>query len=85
MQGIDIIDPKDNTLSSTLILGTVKCIHVRKDVLNERGIVDPTKLKPIARLGDISYGSLSGGFRVPSKAWTPEVEEEIKQALDGKD
>lgn len=79
------MNPKNNTLTTTLILGSVKCIHVRKDMLNERGIVDPTKLKAIARLGDISYGSLSGAFRIPSETWTPEVEEEIKQALDGKD
>ncbi|KAI5997005.1 hypothetical protein EDD15DRAFT_2387023 [Pisolithus albus] len=39
-------------------------IHVRNDMLNERGVVDITKYKPIARLGDISYGRVVDVFRL---------------------
>ncbi|KAG2339411.1 hypothetical protein BDR05DRAFT_967958 [Suillus weaverae] len=28
-------------------------IHVRKDVLTDKGVIDLTKFKPVARLGDI--------------------------------
>ncbi|KAG1839947.1 hypothetical protein C8R48DRAFT_621338, partial [Suillus tomentosus] len=45
-----------------LILAHVKYIHVRKDVLTEKGVIDLTKFKPVMHLGDISYA------RVPSCA-----------------
>jgi hypothetical protein len=58
--------------TTTLILGLVKHIHVRKDVLSERGTVDPTKFKPLGRLGDITYSTLGDGFRLPRPAWKDE-------------
>ncbi|KAL4246287.1 FMN-binding split barrel [Abortiporus biennis] len=84
----DIIDPKTNTSSNTLILGLVKAFHIRKDILNERGNVDPTKLKPVARLGDIQYTTLGQIFRMPRPKWVNEKEklEELfykRKALNG--
>lgn len=83
MQAIDIINPTTNAVATTLILGTVKYIHVRNDMLNERGFVDCTKLRPIGRLGDISYGTLGGAFHIPwgVASWTEEVKEDIEKAL----
>lgn len=45
-------------------------------MLNERGYVDPGRLKPISRLGDILFGSIGGGFRIPRPAWK-DVSEEV--------
>ncbi|KAI6011124.1 hypothetical protein EDC04DRAFT_2905670 [Pisolithus marmoratus] len=59
-------------------------IHVRKDVLNERGVIDIAKYKPIARLGDISFGRLGDVFRLPRLVWEQE-KEKIEQALDTKE
>ncbi|CAL1704538.1 unnamed protein product [Somion occarium] len=73
-QTIDITHPESGVKSTTLILGRVKYIHVRRDTLNERGNVDPDKLKPIGRLGDILYASLGGGFRIPRPSWAVEGE-----------
>ena len=58
-----------------MILGRVKYIHVRNDVLTEkRDAVNPTQLRPILRLGDITYAVLGDGFRVPRPSWKDEGE-----------
>ncbi|KAJ7096043.1 hypothetical protein C8R44DRAFT_813066 [Mycena epipterygia] len=67
-------------VTSNLILGTIKYIHVRKAVLNERGVVDPAKLKPIGRMGDTTYVTIGDGFRMPRPSWA-KAEEEISSAL----
>jgi len=71
---IDIASPTSGDLTTTLFLGLVKHIHVRKDMLNERGTLDPGKLMPIGRMGDILYASLGGGYRIPRPAWQEEGE-----------
>ncbi|KAI6044080.1 hypothetical protein EDC04DRAFT_2890165 [Pisolithus marmoratus] len=73
-QAIDITHPVSGEITTTMILAHVKYVHVRKDVLNERGVVDITKYKPIARLGDISYGRISDVFRLPRPVWEQEKE-----------
>ncbi|CDO72682.1 hypothetical protein BN946_scf184985.g102 [Trametes cinnabarina] len=86
-QAVDIIHPSTKKHTATLILGLVKCIHVRRDVLNERGVVDYTKLKPVGRLGDITYARVGDGFRIPRPAWKLEGEkitEFLKGLEDGK-
>ncbi|KIO12012.1 hypothetical protein M404DRAFT_994072, partial [Pisolithus tinctorius Marx 270] len=80
-QAIDIVHPVSGDITATLILAHVKYIHVRKDVLNERGVVDITKYKPIARLGDISYGRVGDVFRLPRPVWEQE-REKIEQASE---
>ncbi|EPT00533.1 hypothetical protein FOMPIDRAFT_1036692 [Fomitopsis schrenkii] len=80
-QVIDITDPVSGAQTTTLILGLVKYIHVRKDVLNERGNVDPGKLKPVSRLGDISYARVGDGFRLARPGWANE-QENIRKAVE---
>lgn len=69
LQAIDIIHPETQVATTTMILGNVKYIHVRKDVLNERGNVDPAKLKPMGRMGDITYARSTEGFRLERPSW----------------
>ena len=39
---------------------------VREDAINEaRNIIDPGVLRPVARLGGITYGRLTEGFELP--------------------
>lgn len=80
----DIVHPDKDVTTTILILGLVKYIHVRKDVLNERGNVDPGKLKPVGRLGDILYGSLGGGYRIPRPVWNNE-NEKVRAAIQAKE
>lgn len=43
---------------------------VREDVTNEQGtIIDPAKLKPVSRLGGISYGRTTDGFDLQRPDW----------------
>ena len=49
---------------------------VREDAINEeRSLIDPDVLKPIARLGGITYARVVDGFEIPR----PVAKEEIKQ------
>ncbi|EJT97039.1 hypothetical protein DACRYDRAFT_112365 [Dacryopinax primogenitus] len=70
----NITNPSTGIASNTLIIGWVKHIHVRNDVLNERGVVDPTKLRPVVRVGDISYARLGDVFRLTRHVWEKEKE-----------
>lgn len=69
----------------TLILGLVKLIHVRNDVLNERGHVDPAQFRPIARGGDITYLRTGDAFRLPRISWKLEGDKisQFLQNLEG--
>ncbi|KAF8632170.1 hypothetical protein AX17_004911 [Amanita inopinata Kibby_2008] len=81
LQAIDILDPNTNVAKGTLVLGSVKYIHVRNDVLDERGHADPGKLKPIARLGNITYGTLKQGYQIPRHSWEKDGKD-ILEALE---
>jgi len=95
-QAIDIVNPDTGALANTFVLGLVKKIHVRNDVLLERHseanpgqvvkLVDPTKFKPVARMGDITYTSYGPLFRIPRPVWASEKEkiEELTAAAKGK-
>ncbi|EIN14335.1 hypothetical protein PUNSTDRAFT_110446 [Punctularia strigosozonata HHB-11173 SS5] len=73
-QNVEIVHPESGQTTCNLILGLVKCIHVRQDVLNEKGLVDPAKLQPVSRLGDISYARLGDPFRISRPTWKLEGE-----------
>ncbi|KIK58354.1 hypothetical protein GYMLUDRAFT_45273 [Collybiopsis luxurians FD-317 M1] len=78
----DIVHPDTGMATSTATFGLIKCIHVRKDVLNARGLPDPAKLQTISRLGDISYGLVTEAFRLPRPSWNADgefIEKELKE------
>jgi len=62
-----------------LVLGHVKLIHVRKDILNEREVVDPAKFRAISRLGGLTYARVGEGFDLPRDRWS-EISEEAQRA-----
>ncbi|KAL0574245.1 hypothetical protein V5O48_007716 [Marasmius crinis-equi] len=76
LQQVVEIAPEDkpDVPSTYLILGTVRYVHIRKDVLNERNVADPDKLKAIARMGDISYTRITEAFRLPRFDWKKEAD-----------
>lgn len=50
-------------------------IHVREDLINEeRNTVDTAKLKPVARLGGITYGRVNDVFELPRPDYEKDVE-----------
>ncbi|THH11519.1 hypothetical protein EW146_g8011 [Bondarzewia mesenterica] len=73
-KAIDVVHPTTGQTATTLILGLVKYVHVRKDVFTENGTVDPARLKPVSRLGDTTYSRLGDGFRLARPSWSQEGE-----------
>ena len=73
-QAVDITHPDTGAHTTSLILGLVKYIHVRTDVLNERGLVDLAALRPVGRGGDITYTRVGDAFRLSRPAWSDEAE-----------
>ncbi|KAI6003016.1 hypothetical protein EDD15DRAFT_2385581 [Pisolithus albus] len=49
-QAIDVTHPVSGQITTTMIFAHIKYIHVRNDVLNERGIVGITKVGDVFRL-----------------------------------
>ncbi|KAI0946642.1 hypothetical protein AcW1_010056 [Taiwanofungus camphoratus] len=80
-QSIDIVNPATGINTTTMILGLVKFIHVRKDMLTEKGAVDPARLKAVGRMGDITYSRIGDGFRLRRPMWSQEGQD-IQKALD---
>ncbi|KAF5356586.1 hypothetical protein D9758_008298 [Tetrapyrgos nigripes] len=88
----DIIHPKTKQHTGTVVYGLVKCIHVRNDVLVDskeletsghkaKIVVDPAKIRTIARMGDITYGYVREPFRLPESSWEKDGEV-IKKVVD---
>ena len=53
-------------------------------MLNERGLVDFAKLRPVGRIGDISYTRVGDGFRLARPAWAAEgakIQEQLRSTL----
>jgi len=69
---IDITHPVTGEQNSTLILAHVRYIHVRKDMLTERGVVDLTKFKPVACMDDVSYVRVGSAFTLTRPSWAQE-------------
>lgn len=84
-QAIDITHPTTGECTSTLVLAHVKYIHVRNDMLTEHETVNPTKFKPVARMGDISYARIGDVFRIPRPVWATEegnIQEVMQRLLN---
>ncbi|VDC02597.1 unnamed protein product [Peniophora sp. CBMAI 1063] len=67
---VDIKHPANGVATTSMFLGLVKYVHVRKDVLKADGTVDPTLLKPVARMGDTTYARLGDLFRIARPTWS---------------
>jgi len=80
LQAIDIHEPGTSNVATTLILGTIKCIHARNDCLDDKGVFDPEKLKPIARLGRIAFTKVTETIDIVRPGWKKN-EEAIREHL----
>ena len=64
--------------TGAIVLGKITRLQVREDILDGQGSIDPDKLKPISRLGGITYGRTTHGFELPRPVFAkvkPELEE----------
>ncbi|KZT00190.1 uncharacterized protein LAESUDRAFT_666698 [Laetiporus sulphureus 93-53] len=81
-QAIEIVHPDTGVNTNTMILGLVKYIHVRKDILNERDTVDPAKFKVVGRLSGLAYAHIESAYTLKRPVWAEE-EKRIQAALSG--
>ncbi|KAG7098654.1 hypothetical protein E1B28_000570 [Marasmius oreades] len=66
----DVTPLDSHEVTTTIVLGLIKQIHVRESVLSPDGLqVDPALLRPVARLGGTSYSRLTHGFGIPRISW----------------
>jgi len=79
-ESVPLVDKSPNAKPSAgmLILGLIKLIHVRNDVIvhptasnpTARDFtIDPAKLRAISRMGGITYGRIGEGFEIPRPIW----------------
>ncbi|RPA72778.1 hypothetical protein BJ508DRAFT_216746 [Ascobolus immersus RN42] len=74
-------DGKARTTGVTCLVQGVQ-FHVREDALSEgRNMVDINVLRPVARLGGITYGRVLEGFELPRGDWAKEQRrrEEVRE------
>ncbi len=66
----DIASPRTHEITTSLIFGLIKEIHVRNAVLTEDQLtIDPNKLRPVARLGGSTYARLGEAFDLERPSW----------------
>lgn len=83
MHSYQDIAPSPSVLpTTTVVLGLIRRVHVRESFLREDGLtLDPSKLRPVARLGSVTYARVVEGFDLPRVSWkaTKGVYEEIER------
>jgi len=70
----DISPPGSSKVTGTIVLGHVKMFHVRNSVLNKKGTVETSALRPVSRLGALTYGRIGDSFDLPRVSWKEEQE-----------
>lgn len=66
---------KDGKVTGVTIFAEAVMFHVREDAINEdRNLVDPAVLRPVSRLGGITYSTIDTGFELPRPDFDKELE-----------
>ncbi|KAK4702305.1 hypothetical protein P7C70_g3919, partial [Phenoliferia sp. Uapishka_3] len=70
--------------TATVVIGRIRMIHARDDVYDpETSVVDLEKLKPISRLGGITYARTTKTFELPRPQWSATKDTaEMNEALE---
>ncbi|TFY56937.1 hypothetical protein EVJ58_g7339 [Rhodofomes roseus] len=55
-----------------LLLGLVKAVHLRRDMLTSRGLANAAKLQMVGKMGDIMYARQTELYRIPRPDWSVE-------------
>ncbi|MDO7904870.1 flavin reductase family protein [Paenibacillus sp. JX-17] len=54
----------DEKPAADLLIGRIVCYHISEELYDERGYIDPKKLKPLSRLAGNSYATLGRIFEL---------------------
>lgn len=70
--------------TTTLVLGRVCALHIRKDMINpDTGAVDASKSLPITRIGGLQYARTSVGYELERPKWDDiKDRHDVKTALE---
>ncbi|GAA5923375.1 flavin reductase family protein [Sporobolomyces koalae] len=82
LHSYDIVnDAQERT--GTVVLGRVRYFHINEDIINkDTFLVDTAALKPVSRLGGISYARTTEAYELPRPVWKNEKErDEVKKVL----
>ena len=58
----DIIEVSSKPMGGSIVVGEVVRFHVRDSIIDKDMLIDPDKLKPVARLGGPSYSRIRDHF-----------------------
>ena len=58
----DIIEVSSRPMGGSIVIGEVIRFHVRDSIIDKDMLIDPDKLKPVARLGGPSYSRIRDRF-----------------------
>lgn len=80
----DILNDQ-NERTGTVVLGKVVYFHVNRDIIDEESfLVDTKGLKPVSRLGGITYARTTEAYELPRPVWNKEKETDpVKALLEG--
>ncbi|KAM0793339.1 hypothetical protein ACM66B_000794 [Microbotryomycetes sp. NB124-2] len=73
----------DGIRTHTVVLGRVVRFHVRGDIIDKDTLlIDTAKLRPVSRLGGITYARVTSTFETPRPVWDKvKDDDDVKRAL----
>jgi len=72
----EFTSPQSGKMTAIMVILQGHYFHVREDAINEaRNLIDPSILRPMSRLGGITYGRVTQGVEIPR----PDYETEKKE------
>ncbi|GAA6011860.1 hypothetical protein JCM11491_000774 [Sporobolomyces phaffii] len=86
LHSYDIVNDNQER-TGTVVLGRVRYFHVNDKIIDQESfLVDTKELKPVSRLGGISYARTTEAYELPRPVWKNEKErDEVKDVLKKKD
>lgn len=86
MHSYDITNDKGER-TGTMVLGKVKYFHINEEIVDKESLlIDTGKLKPVSRLGGITYARTTDAYELPRPVWKDEKEtDQVKEVLKTKD
>ncbi|KAK9370295.1 hypothetical protein V1509DRAFT_617347 [Lipomyces kononenkoae] len=76
---LDIKSPRSGSITAKMFVLEGIHFHAREDVLtNDKSALDLAKLKPVGRLGGISYCRVLDGFEIPRYDYAQQYQDEPK-------
>ena len=72
-----------NQRTGTVVLGKVLYFHINETIIDKESfLVDTKELRPVSRLGGITYGRTTEAYELPRPVWKKEIEkDQVKEVL----